>query len=76
MSKLFIKNTVLVCADTYNYGGAVASLKKCMGQCEFEKVIYFTNIPLNIEGVDLLLIYLWMLAATPIRYHQKLSVFY
>ena len=41
-------------ADTYNFGGAVASLKKCMEQCEFDRVIFFTNIPLKIDGIEVI----------------------
>jgi len=52
MSKLKLNDVCLVCADTYNYGGAVASLKRCMEQCEFERVIFFTNIPLDLEGIE------------------------
>ena len=49
-----IPNCTLMAADTYNYGGAVASLKKSMTQCEFDRVIFFTNIPLQIEGIEVI----------------------
>jgi len=49
-----ISDCTLICADTYNYGGAVASLKKSMAQCKFEQVIFFTNIPLNLEGITVI----------------------
>lgn len=49
-----INNCTLICADTYNYGGAVASLKKCMAQCEFDRVVFFTNIPLKLEGIEVI----------------------
>jgi hypothetical protein len=49
-----INNCTLICADTYNYGGAVASLKKCMAQCEFDRVVFFTNIPLKLDGIDVI----------------------
>lgn len=54
MGKLQLKDVCLVAADTYNYGGAVASLKKCMEQCDFGQVIYFTNIPLRLEGITVI----------------------
>ncbi len=49
-----LSDVTLIAADTYNYGGAVASLKKCMAQCEFDRVIFFTNIPLKIDGVEVI----------------------
>lgn len=49
-----IKNCTLIVADTYYYGAAVASIKKCMNQCEFERVIFFTNIPLKIDGIEVI----------------------
>ena len=49
-----LSDVTLIAADTYNFGGAVASLKKCMAQCEFERVIFFTNIPLKIDGIEVI----------------------
>lgn len=49
-----LNNVTLICADTYYFGGAVASLKKCMAQCEFDRVIFFTNIPLKLPGIEVI----------------------
>jgi ADP-heptose:LPS heptosyltransferase len=54
LHKRKLSDTTLMIADTYNYGGAVASLKKCMSKCDFDKVIFFTNIPLKVDGVDVI----------------------
>jgi ADP-heptose:LPS heptosyltransferase len=51
-----IKNVTLVAVDCFNYGGAVASLKKSMAQCEFEKIKLITDIDLNIEGIETVVI--------------------
>jgi hypothetical protein len=49
MPKRKISDCTLMVADTYNYGGAVASLKKCLEKCEFDKVVFFTNIPIDLS---------------------------
>jgi len=49
-----LKDVTLVIADTYNYGSAVASLKKSMAQCNFGRVIFFTNIPIKLAGIDII----------------------
>ena len=46
MSKPNLNNITLLVVDTYNYGAAVASLKKSMEQCVFARVVFFTNITL------------------------------
>jgi ADP-heptose:LPS heptosyltransferase len=49
-----LPRVTLMVADTYYYGGAVASLKKCMLHCKFARVIFFTNIPIKVEGVEVI----------------------
>lgn len=49
-----LNDVCLFAADTYNYGAAVSSLQKCMEQCEFDRVIFFTNIPLKIDGIEVI----------------------
>lgn len=43
-----------VSIDCYYYGASVASLKKSMAQCDFKRVIFFTDIPIKIEGVEVI----------------------
>ena len=54
MSKPNLNNITLLVVDTYNYGAAVASLKKSMEQCVFARVVFFTNIPLELEGIEVI----------------------
>ncbi len=44
----------LVVADCYNYGGAVAAIQKSMEQCEFASVKFFTDIKIEIEGIEVI----------------------
>jgi len=48
-----IERTTLIAIDTYNYGAAVKSLKKSMEQCDFEEVLFFTDIPIQIDGLKI-----------------------
>ncbi len=54
MRKLNLKNVCLCVADCYNYGGAVASIKKSMALCDFGSVKFLTDIPLKIDGVEVI----------------------
>lgn len=47
-----INNCTLIIADCYNYGKAVDSLQKSMAQCQFDKVLFFTDIPIEVDGVE------------------------
>tara|TARA_R110000868_G_scaffold355201_2_gene616615 strand:- start:4760 stop:6160 length:1401 start_codon:yes stop_codon:yes gene_type:complete len=49
-----IERTTLCLVDCYNYGSAVASLQKSMAQCEFERVIFLTNIEIEVEGAEVI----------------------
>jgi hypothetical protein len=42
----------LICIDCYNYGGAVSALKKSMAECEFASVKFLTDIPIKVDGVE------------------------
>lgn len=63
-----INNCTLVICDCYNYGKAVDSLQKSMAQCEFDKVLFFTDIPLEVDGVEVIQI-------AGIKSAQEYSVF-
>jgi ADP-heptose:LPS heptosyltransferase len=47
-----IKDCTLIAIDTVNPGAAIASLRKSMAQCEFDKVLLYTNIDLKLEGIN------------------------
>lgn len=51
-----IENCTLVCIDCYNYGKAVNALQKSMGQNEFDKVLFLTDIEIKIDGIETVLI--------------------
>lgn len=47
-----IKDLTIICVDTKNYGRAVHALKKCMEQVKVIRVLFLTDIDLEIEGVE------------------------
>lgn len=49
-----LNKVTLISIDCYNYGAAVASLKKSMEQCKFSRVIFFTDIPLKLDGIEVI----------------------
>lgn len=49
-----IPGCTLMAADTAYHGATIASLKKSMKQCKFDRVVLFTNIAFNIEGVEVI----------------------
>lgn len=49
-----LDNITLICCDCFNYGQAVASLQKSMAQCEFARVIFFTDIKIDIPGIEVI----------------------
>lgn len=50
--KKILNGVCLVLCDCYNYGGAVSSLQKSMAQCEFDRVLFLTDIPIEVAGVE------------------------
>lgn len=54
MKKLQLPNVCLCVADCYNYGSAVASIKRSMALCDFGSVKFLTNIPIKINGVEVI----------------------
>lgn len=48
-----IDRTSLVLVDCYNYGRATLSLKRSMSQCQFERVLFFTDIDIQIDEVEI-----------------------
>lgn len=51
-----LPGVTLMAADTAYHGATIASMKKSMQKCSFDKVLFFTNIPLKVEGIDIVLI--------------------
>jgi len=49
-----INNVTLICLDCSNYGAAAAALKKSMTECEFEKVVFLTDIPISLPGIEVI----------------------
>lgn len=47
-----IKDLTIICVDTKNYGRATHALKKSMEQVSAERVVFLTDIEIEIEGVD------------------------
>jgi len=63
-----INNCTAVIIDCYNYGRAVDAIQKSMAQCKFDKVLFFTDIPLEVDGVE-------VIQAEGIKSAQDYSVF-
>lgn len=49
-----INNCTLVLIDCYNYGGAASSLKKSMEQCEFDHVLFLTDLEIELPGIEII----------------------
>jgi len=63
-----IERTTLLIIDCLKYGRAVTSLKKSMEKCSFDRVIFFTDIELEVEGVEVITI-------APIKSKDEYSFF-
>lgn len=47
-----LNNITIICIDCYSYGKAVASLQKCNEQVKAARTVLLTDIPLDIEGIE------------------------
>ncbi len=56
MAKVKLSHTTLVCVDCVNYGDAINAIQKSMEQCEFGRVVFLTDVPLEVEGVEVIAI--------------------
>lgn len=54
MQKVKLSRVSLVCIDCYSYGKAVNALQKSMEQNDFDKVLFFTDIPIEVDGVEVI----------------------
>lgn len=52
----FLPNVTIVCIDCYNYGKAVLALQKCKEQVQAAKTILLTDIDIQIDGIETILI--------------------
>lgn len=46
-----IERTALLAIDCYNYGSAVSAIQKSMAQNEFDQVLFFTDIKIELDGI-------------------------
>ena len=51
-----IGGTTLCCVDCRNHELAIAALRRSMAQCAFERVMFFTNQPFALPGVEVVVI--------------------
>jgi len=63
-----LDKVTIIAIDCYNYGGAVSALKKSMVQCEFAAVKLLTDIPIKIDGIEIVQI-------SPIKSKEEYSRF-
>ncbi|HEY8660091.1 MAG TPA: DUF5672 family protein [Chitinophagaceae bacterium] len=47
-----LNRITIICVDCYNYGKAVSALQKCNEQVKAARTVLLTNIPLDIEGIE------------------------
>lgn len=51
--KVKITDVCLVAIDCYKYAQAIASLRNCMDKCEFDRVVFLTDIDIEEEGIEI-----------------------
>ena len=51
-----INNCTLVCVDCYNQGAAISAIKKSLQQLQFEKVLFLTDVDIQVDGVETIVI--------------------
>lgn len=51
-----LKNITLIAVDCYNYGKSISSLQKSMEKCSFGAVKFLTDIDIQIENIETILI--------------------
>lgn len=54
MDKVVIKDVCLICVDCVRYAQAIASLRNCMSKCEFDRVVFLTDIELKEDGIEII----------------------
>ena len=63
-----IKDVCLVAIDCYNYGLTVQSIRNCIKKCKFDRVLFLTDIDLEIDGIEVVKI-------SPIKSKEAYSTF-
>lgn len=51
---LKLPNVTLICADCYYYGMSIKSVKNCLNRVEFDRAIFFTDINIKYDGVEVI----------------------
>lgn len=51
-----LNKVTLICVDCYNYGAAVAAINKSMEQCNFAAVKFLTDKPIELDGIEVVVI--------------------
>jgi len=51
---LKLPNVTLICADCYYYGKSIASIKNCLNKVEFGRAIFFTDINIKYDDVEVI----------------------
>lgn len=54
MEKSKIKDVTLIAVDCVNYSLTIKSLRNCMDKCEFDRVVFLTDIDIKEEGIEVI----------------------
>jgi len=47
-----LNNVSLICVDCYGYGSAVSAINKSVSEIQFERVLFLTDIPIKLDGIE------------------------
>ena len=51
-----VSRTTLCCVDCRNHELAIVALRRSMAQCSFERVVFFTDRPFDLPGIEVVVI--------------------
>lgn len=54
MQKVIIKDVTLVSLACVNYATTIRSLRNCMDRCEFDRVVFLTDIDIKENGIEVI----------------------
>jgi hypothetical protein len=49
-----LDRVTIICVDCYNYGAAVSALQKCIAQVNAVRTVLLTNIPVQVDGIEII----------------------
>ena len=52
--KVKITDVCLISVDCVNYAKSIQSLRNCMSKCDFDKVVFLTDIDIEEEGIEVI----------------------